>query len=110
MPFDAGPPDKDSAMYVGAGTMALRGVEFFTRWLTRLCAPAFVFLMGTALALSVERKVVKAVNAWQIDKDMLVRGSIIALLDPTLISLDSGRWRSVRAEFQERTFCGLAAW
>ncbi len=66
--------------------------EFFTRWLTHLCAPAFVFLMGTALALSVERKVAKGVDAWKIDKDMLVRGAIIALLDPTLISLGSGRW------------------
>jgi uncharacterized membrane protein len=36
--------------------------------------------------------VAKGVNAWKIDKDMLVRGSIIALLDPTLISLGSGRW------------------
>jgi uncharacterized membrane protein len=92
MAFDANHLDKDSAMYANAGTMALPAVEFFTRWLTHLCAPAFVFLMGTALALSVERKVIKRVNAWQIDKDMLVRGSIIALLDPTLISLGSGRW------------------
>ena len=92
MAFDAHHLDKDSAVYAGASTMALPGFEFFTRWLTHLCAPSFVFLMGTALALSVERKVLKGVNAWKIDKDMLVRGSIIALLDPTLISLGSGRW------------------
>jgi uncharacterized membrane protein len=92
MAFDANHLDKDSAMYAGASTMALPGFEFLTRWLTHLCAPAFVFLMGTALALSVERKVAKGVNSWKIDKDMLVRGSIIALLDPTLISLGSGRW------------------
>lgn len=92
MAFDANHLDKDSAMYVGASTMALPAFEFFTRWLTHLCAPAFVFLMGTALALSVERKVVKGVNAWKIDKDMLLRGAFIALLDPTLISLGSGRW------------------
>ncbi len=92
MAFDANHLDKDSAMYAGASTMVLPGFEFFTRWLTHLCAPAFVFLMGTALALSVERKVAKGVNSWKIDKDMLVRGSIIALLDPTLISLGSGRW------------------
>jgi uncharacterized membrane protein len=66
--------------------------EFFTRWLTHLCAPAFVFLMGTSLPLSVERRVVKGVNAWEIDKSMLKRGLVIALLDPTLISLGSGRW------------------
>jgi hypothetical protein len=34
--------------------------------------------MGTALALSVERRVVKGVDAWEIDKSMLIRGSIIA--------------------------------
>jgi hypothetical protein len=48
--------------------------------------------MGTALALSVERRVVKGVDAWEIDKSMLIRGSIIALLDLTIISLGSGHW------------------
>jgi uncharacterized membrane protein len=92
MAFDAHHLDKDSAMYADAGTMVLPAFEFFTRWLTHLCAPAFVFLMGTSLALSVERRVARGVNAWEIDKSMLVRGLIIALLDPTLISLGSGRW------------------
>lgn len=92
MAFDAHHLDHDSAMYGDAGTMALPAAEFFTRWLTHLCAPAFVFLMGTSLALSVERRVVKGVNAWEIDKSMLKRGLVIALLDPTLISLGSGRW------------------
>lgn len=92
MAFDAHHLDKDSALYANASTMALPAVEFFSRWLTHLCAPAFVFLMGTALAWSVERRVAKGVNAWEIDKSMLKRGLFIALLDPTLISLGSGRW------------------
>lgn len=62
--FDATHLDKDSVMYVGAGSMALPSYKFFTRWPTHLCAPAFVLLMGTALALSVERKVLKGVDAW----------------------------------------------
>jgi len=84
--------DEDSALYPNASTMALPAAEAFTRWITHLCAPSFVFLAGTALALSVERRVVKGVNAWTIDKSILIRGAIIALLDPTLISLGSGRW------------------
>jgi uncharacterized membrane protein len=92
MAFDAHHLDNDSAMYAGAGTMALPAAEFFTRWMTQLCAPTFVFLMGTSLAISVERRVVKGVNAWEIDKSMLTRGSIIALLDLTIISLGSAHW------------------
>ena len=82
----------DSAMYAAAATSALPAAEFFSRWMTHLCAPTFVFLAGTSLALSVERRVARGVNAWEIDRMVLTRGAIIALLDPTLISLGSGRW------------------
>ena len=92
MAFDGSHLDEDSAMYAGAATMALPAGEFLTRWLTHICAPTFVFLAGVALALSVERRVARGVNAWEIDKSILARGAIIALLDPTLISLGSGRW------------------
>jgi uncharacterized membrane protein len=91
MAFNSFHLDEDSAMYENASTMALPGAEMFTRWMTHLCAPSFVFLAGTALALSVERKVVRKVNSWEIDRGILMRGLIIALLDPTLISLGSGR-------------------
>jgi uncharacterized membrane protein len=83
---------QDSAGYADAATMALPVGEFFTRWMTHLCAPTFVFLAGASLALSIERRVLKGVNAWAIDKSILTRGAIIALLDPTIISLGSGRW------------------
>jgi len=89
MAFDGHHLSEDSAMYANAGTTALPAAEFFTRWMTHLCAPTFVFLMGASLALSVERRVVKGVDPWQIDKSMLTRGAIIALLDLTLISLGS---------------------
>ncbi len=80
----------DSAAKYVSGT-ALPAFEFFSRWITHLCAPVFVFLAGTALAISVERKVAKGIDAWQIDKDMLIRGAFIALLDPTIISFFSGK-------------------
>ncbi len=92
MAFDAHHIAEDSAAYATALTSPLPAAEFFTRWITHLCAPTFVFLAGTALALSVERRVVRGADAWDIDKGMLVRGAIIALLDPTLISIGSGRW------------------
>jgi len=92
MAFDGSHLDEDSAMYPGAATMALPGGEFFTRWITHICAPTFVFLAGVALALSVERRAAKGTNAWEIDRNILARGALIALLDPTIISLGSGRW------------------
>ena len=80
----------DSAAKYVSGT-ALPAFEFFSRWITHLCAPVFVFLAGTALAISVERKVAKGIDSWQIDKDILIRGAFIALLDPTIISFFSGK-------------------
>jgi uncharacterized membrane protein len=91
MAFDANHLDEDSAMFAGAATMALPAAEFFTRWMTHLCAPTFVFLAGTALALSMERRLAKGAAAWDVDKKMLTRGAVIALLDLTVISLGSGR-------------------
>jgi uncharacterized membrane protein len=82
----------DSAMYAEAASTALPAAEFFTRWITHLCAPTFVFLAGASLALSVERRVGRGVNAWVIDRNILTRGAIIALMDPTIVSLGSGRW------------------
>ncbi|HYJ18680.1 MAG TPA: heparan-alpha-glucosaminide N-acetyltransferase domain-containing protein [Burkholderiales bacterium] len=92
MAFDSSHLSEDSAMYPEAATMALPAAEFLTRWLTHLCAPTFVFLAGTALALSVERRVARGADTWAIDKNILMRGAIIALLDPTIVSLGSGRW------------------
>jgi uncharacterized membrane protein len=92
MAFDAHHVAHDSALYEDASTMALPAAEFFTRWITHICAPTFVFLAGTALALSIERRVLKGMNAWAIDKNILIRGAIIALMDPTLISFGSGWW------------------
>jgi len=91
MAFNRNHLDHDSALYADAMTMALPAAEFFTRWMTHICAPTFVFLAGTALALSIERRVAQGMDAWEIDKNILIRGAIIALLDPTVISLGLGR-------------------
>lgn len=90
MAYNAQHNSSDSAALYVSGTQ-LPALDFFTRWMSHLCAPVFVFLAGTALAISVERKVSRGMDAWQIDKDILLRGAFIALLDPTIISLFSGR-------------------
>lgn len=69
----------------------LPALEFFTRWISHLCAPVFVFLAGTALAISVERKLSRGFDSKVIDKDILIRGAFIALLDPTITSFFSGK-------------------
>jgi uncharacterized membrane protein len=92
MAFDGTHDPKDSALYADAASMALPTAEFLTRWITHLCAPTFVFLAGASLAVSVERRVLKGMDSWSIDKNILIRGALIALLDPTIISLGSGKW------------------
>ncbi len=64
---------------------------FLTRWVTHLCAPTFVFLAGTALAISVERRVARRQPSSQIDWGIIKRGAFIVALDPTVISFFS--WR-----------------
>jgi uncharacterized membrane protein len=56
---------------------------FLTRWLTHLCAPAFVMLAGASLALSTEKR------RGQPGQDAFIvkRGLFIAALDPTWMSL-----------------------
>jgi uncharacterized membrane protein len=92
MAFDGNHVAHDSAFFPDAGTMALPAAEFFTRWITHLCAPTFVFLAGTSLAISIERRAARGLPAWDIDKNILIRGAIIALLDLSIVSLGSGRW------------------
>jgi uncharacterized membrane protein len=92
MAFDGSHLSQDSALYPGAATMALPGAEFFTRWMTHICAPTFVCLAGVALALSVERRAARGVSAGEIDRFIITRGAVIALLDLTVVSFGSGRW------------------
>jgi len=40
----------------------------------------------------------KGIDAWEIDKGILTRGAIIALLDITVISFGSGHWNIGRPD------------
>lgn len=83
--FNAGRLITDSPAFYEPG-MALPAAQFWTRWITHLCAPTFLFLAGTSLALSVERRALGEHSARAIDRHLFSRGLIIALLDPLLIS------------------------
>ncbi|MDT8435782.1 MAG: heparan-alpha-glucosaminide N-acetyltransferase domain-containing protein [Gemmatimonadota bacterium] len=84
--FNSGRLVTDSALMYAAG-MPLPPVQFFHRWLSHLCAPTFLFLAGTALALSIERKAARGDSGRTIDRDMLVRGLIILSVDLFIINL-----------------------
>ncbi len=77
--FNRGRLMADSVAMYQAGT-PLPAAQFFTRWVTHLCAPTFVFLAGAALALSAARRTTAD------DGFLLRRGLFIAALDPLWMS------------------------
>ena len=83
--FNAGRLMSDSAGMYHPG-MPLPAAQFFTRWITHLCAPTFVFLAGAALALGVEKRRAAGESDGAIDRFILTRGLIIAALDPLWMS------------------------
>ena len=75
----------DSSMFYAAGT-PLPWLDFLFRWASHLCAPTFLFLAGVSLALSVDRRRASGVSEAKIDRDLLLRGLLILLVDLTIIS------------------------
>jgi uncharacterized membrane protein len=65
--------------------------EFLTRWVTHLCAPAFVLLAGAALALSTEKRGDQRGQTAFIVK----RGFLIAALDPLWMSLGFALYHAI---------------
>ena len=57
--------------------------EFLTRWVTHLCAPAFILLAGASMALSSERRREQPGQT----RFIVTRGLLIAALDPLWMSL-----------------------
>ncbi len=86
---NAGRVSEDSAARFVIGS-ALPPDQFFTRWVTHLCAPTFVFLAGTAIAISAKRRRARGMSQWSIDRDLLIRGAFIALIDLVLMSQLAG--------------------
>src|SRR5215831_2588751 len=79
--FNAGRLFGDSAQTWVPGT-ALPAAQFFTRWVTHLCAPTFLFLAGYSLFISVQRRKRDGTPEAEITRFIAVRGLLIALADP----------------------------
>jgi len=83
--FNAGRLMTDSAGSYHPG-MALDPAQLYTRWVTHLCAPTFVFLAGLSLSLSAERRRARGQSAAGQDRFLITRGLFIAACDPLWIS------------------------
>ena len=78
--LNAGRLFTDGSFLYTAGTPLPAG-QFLTRWITHLCAPTFVFLAGTSLALSITRRVKARESAWSIDRHIALRGVLIVAFE-----------------------------
>jgi len=83
--FNAGRLVTDSALFYDP-QQQLGWLQFLYRSVSHLCAPTFLFLAGTALALSIERKIQRGVSSSTIDRDLLFRGLIILGVDLFIIN------------------------
>lgn len=87
--YNKGRVAEDSAGMWHAGS-ALPLDQFLTRWITHLCAPTFLFLAGVSIALSTARRRARGEPESVSDRDLLIRGALIAGLDLTYLSLLAG--------------------
>jgi uncharacterized membrane protein len=69
-----------------AGT-ALPAAQFTTRWITHLCAPTFLFLSGTSLALSTAGRAARGIPAYAIDRHLIARGLVLIGFEAAWLSL-----------------------
>jgi uncharacterized membrane protein len=65
----------------------LPAAQFFTRWITHLCAPTFLFLSGTSLALSTASRAARGVSSLAIDRHLVARGLVLIALDAFWIAV-----------------------
>jgi uncharacterized membrane protein len=63
--------------------------QFYTRWITHLCAPTFLFLSGTSLAMSFEKRLADGMTQFELDKHLLIRAVVIFACEG-LLSIVSG--------------------
>jgi uncharacterized membrane protein len=76
--FNAGRLFTDS---VALDRQPLPVADFITRWVSHICAPTFVFLAGTSLALSIARRSKEGDTERDISRHIILRGLLITALE-----------------------------
>lgn len=89
--FNAGRFASDSAYDLsGLGVPPRSGpldtAQFLTRWITHLCAPTFLFLAGTSLALSTRGRVEAGASPAEIDRHLAIRGALLLVFEAAWFS------------------------
>lgn len=83
--FNAGRLTPDSAMFAPTDG-PLDAVQYLFRLTSHLCAPVFLCLAGTSLALSIGRRKERGDSEWSIDRDLLIRGALILAAEVVFIN------------------------
>jgi uncharacterized membrane protein len=81
--------DPDSAAPLWVPGSPLDTFQFYTRWITHICAPTFLFLSGTSLAMSFEKRRARGMSNFDLDKHLLIR-AVVILACEGLLSMLSG--------------------
>jgi uncharacterized membrane protein len=76
--FNAGRLFTDS---VALDRQPLPAADFLTRWVSHICAPTFVFLAGTSLALSIARRSREGEAQRDITRHIVLRGLLITTFE-----------------------------
>jgi len=99
--WNAGRLSADSAYlpsFDGTGPMWIPGspldeAQFYTRWITHLCAPTFLFLSGTSLAMSLEKRRREGMSEGEFDRHLLIRAGVILACEGILsLMTGTGVW------------------
>jgi uncharacterized membrane protein len=88
--FNHGRIFADSILLYESGSL-FASDQFLTRWVTHICAPAFIFLTGASIAFANVQRLQQGVSQVIIDRELWLRGIFIAMLDIVLLSLASGK-------------------